>query len=182
MNARLRVLERYVPAPFARTAIERLFEATGSAFGRAHGDVRSLDRAALLDRYIRFTATCVDDALGAGVALGPISQRLWNNAHALGCRLKHRLHVRTRDEGLRAARIAYRSIGIELHVDRSGAVVVDRCPFATVYAPSTCRLMSSLDAGLVAGLTDGGRLAFAERITEGRPRCLGRITWGGPAA
>ena len=37
-------------------------------------------------------------------------------------------------------------------------MTVDRCAFAERYSPPVCRLMSSLDAGLIAGLTDGGRL------------------------
>jgi hypothetical protein len=182
VNARLRALELYVPNWVARTAVARLFEATGSAFGRPCGGVRGLGRAALLERYVRFTAGCAEDALRAGGDVPEISRRLWDNAHALGRRLRQLLDIRTRDEALRAARIAYAAIGIDLHVDRSGTVVVDRCPFAAVYAPSTCRLMSALDAGLVAGLTSGGRLTFVERITEGRAGCLGRITWEETAA
>ena len=80
---------------------------------------------------------------------------------------------------MRAARIAYRMIGIDLRADEHGAVVVDRCSFAAWYSPRVCHLMSSLDAGLIAGLTQGGRLTFSERITEGRPRCLAGISWEG---
>jgi hypothetical protein len=57
--------------------------------------------------------------------------------------------------------------------------VVDRCAFAERYSPPVCALMSSLDAGLIAGLTRGGRLLFSERITEGNVRCLARISWQG---
>ena len=92
---------------------------------------------------------------------------MWENAHALGASLRRLLGVRTRVEALRAARIAYRMIGIDLRADENGDVTVDRCGFAEWYSPQVCILMSSLDAGLIAGLTDGGRLAFSERITEG---------------
>ena len=72
-------------------------------------------------------------------------------------------------------------LAIDLRTDQQGNVVVDRCAFASWYSPGVCRLMSSLDAGLIAGLTHGGRLTFSERITEGRPRCLAAISWqGGP--
>jgi hypothetical protein len=72
-------------------------------------------------------------------------------------------------------------LAIDLRADEQGSVVVDRCAFAAWYSPRVCRLMSSLDAGLLAGLTRGGRLTFSERITEGSPRCLAAISWkGGP--
>jgi hypothetical protein len=102
---------------------------------------------------------------------------MWENAYLLGESIRRRLGVRTRAEALRAARVAYRMIGIDLRADRHGHVVVDRCTFAERYSPQICIAMSALDAGLIAGLTDGGRLAFSERITEGRPRCLARIAW-----
>jgi hypothetical protein len=73
-------------------------------------------------------------------------------------------------------------IGIDLRAHPSGHVVVSRCAFASSYSPQVCRLMSSLDAGLVAGLTRGGRLTFSERLTEGRPRCIARIRWEGGSA
>jgi hypothetical protein len=104
---------------------------------------------------------------------------MWRNAYALGESLRRRLGVRTRIEALRAARVAYRMIAIDLRADERGDVVADRCAFAAWYSPGVCRLMSSLDAGLIAGLTDGGRLTFSERITEGKPRCLARISWQG---
>jgi hypothetical protein len=106
---------------------------------------------------------------------------MWSNAYVLGESLRRRLGVRTRAEALRAARVAYRMIAIDLKADERGDVVVDRCPFAAWYPPQVCRLMSSLDAGLIAGLTNGGRLGFSERITEGKPQCLAKISWEGAA-
>jgi hypothetical protein len=182
VSLRLRALELYVPAWLSRAAIGRLFGATACAFGRSRDGVRRLDRATLLERYVAFTAECADETLQASVDVDVVSRRLWRNAYVLGRLVRRRLGVRTRDAALRAVRVAYRMIGIELRVDRSATLVVDRCPFAAAYSPRTCRLMSSMDAGLVAGLTDGGRLAFSERITEGRPRCRASITWTEAAA
>jgi hypothetical protein len=52
-----------------------------------------------------------------------------------------------------------------------GDVMVVRCAFARVYGPDVCRLMSSMDSGLIAGLTDAGGLHFTGRITEGASAC-----------
>jgi hypothetical protein len=182
VSLRLRALELHVPARMSRTAIDRLFEATASAFGRSREDADRLDRRALLARYIAFTAACADETLKHDADVGAVSCRLWRNAFVLGRLLRRGLGIRTRDAGVRAARVVYGIIGIDFQGDRSGTVAVDCCPFAVAYSPRTCRLMSSLDAGLIAGLTDGGRLEFSERITEGRPRCLARITWTEGAA
>lgn len=179
MSLRLRVLESYVPGWVARSALRRLFDATASAFGVEPVDMHGLDHEALVDRYASFTARSAEQALAGGIHLDALSRRMWESAHTLGVSLRRRLGVRSREDALRAVRISYRMMGIDLVTDRSGTVVVDRCAFAEWYSPQVCRLMSSLDAGLIAGLTAGGRLTFSERITEGRPRCLARISWQG---
>jgi len=177
MSLRLRALELHVPEFVARSALHRLLEATAAAFGRDPEDVDGLDRRTLLVQYASFTARCAEQALADQMDLDVVSRRMWAHAYALGESFRRRLGVRTRADALRAARVAYRMIGIDLRADRRGRVTVDRCTFAEWYSPQVCRLMSSLDAGLIAGLTDGGKFSFSERITEGRPRCLARIAW-----
>jgi hypothetical protein len=179
VSLRLRALELHIPEWVARSALRQLFEATASAFGCDPVDVRGMTRRELLERYAAFTTRYAEAALTGRSEADAVSRRMWNNAYDLGESLRRRLGVRTRTEALRAARVAYRMLAIDLRADQQGNVVVDRCAFAPWYSPGVCRLMSSLDAGLVAGLTQGGRLAFSERITEGRPRCLARISWKG---
>ena len=179
MSLRLRALELYVPGWVARSALRRLSGATAAAFGCEPVDVIGLDRRALLERYASFTTRCAERALADHGDVDAVSRHMWENAYALGESFRRRLGVRSRDEASRAARVAYRMIDIDLRADPGGRVTVDRCPFAERYSPAVCRLMSSLDAGLIAGLTHGGRLTFSERITEGRPRCLARISWEG---
>jgi hypothetical protein len=179
MSLRLRALERHIPRWVARSALRQLFDATASAFGCDPVDLHGLTQAELLERYAVFTTECAERALAERSDADAIARRMWSNAYALGESLRRRLGVRTRSEALRAARVAYRMIAIDLRADQQGDVVVDRCMFAAWYSPAVCRLMSSLDAGLIAGLTCGGRLTFSERITEGRPRCLAGISWQG---
>jgi hypothetical protein len=52
------------------------------------------------------------------------------------------------------------------------------CRFATTYSPDVCRVMSASDAGLLAGLTGGGRLTFTERISAGAPACIATLQGG----
>ena len=179
MSLRLRAFELHLPGWAARSALRRLFGETASAFGCEPEDVRGLGRRELLERYVAFSAAGAEQVLAQGGDLDAVSRRMWRNAYAMGVTLRRRLGVRSRSDEVRAARVAYRMIGIDLRADERGRVVVDRCAFAERYSPAVCRVMSSLDAGLIAGLTRGGTLAFSERITEGRPRCLALISWQG---
>jgi hypothetical protein len=177
MSLPLLALELHIPGWVARSALLRLFAETASAFGCEAPDLRGLSHRELLDRYVAFSATCAERTLAPDADV--VSERLWERAYAMGASLRERLRVRSRSDELRAARLAYRLIGIDLRADTSGRVVVHRCAFASRYSPAVCRVMSSLDAGLVAGLTRGGALTFSARITEGMPRCLARISWEG---
>ena len=181
MSLRLRALELHIPGCVARSALRQLSQATASAFGCDPLDVRGLTQRELLERYALVTTTCAARALADRSDTDAAAGRMGSNAYVLGESLRRRLGVRTRAEALRAARVAYRMIAIDLKADERGDVVVDRCPFAAWYPPQVCRLMSSLDAGLIAGLTNGGRLGFSERITEGKPQCLAKISWEGAA-
>lgn len=177
MSLRLRALELYLPEWVTRSALRRLFADTASAFGCEVPDVSRLDHRELLERYVAFSAACAERSPGRDAEL--VSGRMWASTYAMGASLRRRLGVGSRSEEVRAARLAYRMIGIDLRADERGRVVIERCAFAQRYSPAVCRVMSSLDAGLVAGLTGGGALAFSERITEGRPRCLAQISWEG---
>lgn len=63
MSLRLRALELHVPDVVARSALQRLFEATASAFGREPVELDAMDRRALLERYVSFTASCAGQTL-----------------------------------------------------------------------------------------------------------------------
>lgn len=178
MNPRLRALELRLTEPVARFGMRRLFRGTAAAFESDPGDLRGLDHRALLDRYVEFTQACAERVLADEAETDRVSRRLWNEAYEMGDELRRWLGVRSRDDALRATRLAYRMIGIDLHAYRSGRVEVTQCAFASRYPPAVCRLMSCLDAGLISGLTRATRLTFSERITEGRPKCMARIVWG----
>jgi hypothetical protein len=134
----------------------------------------------MLRRYAAFTRDCARAAILERRDQSTLADRLWWNAYGLGMALRRRLRIGTTEEALAAARVVYRILDIDFRGNRPGDIVIERCSFSSVYSAEVCRIISSLDAGLVAGLTDGGRLTFSERITEGRTRCLARITWEGP--
>ncbi len=78
-------------------------------------------------------------------------------------------------EAAHVARALYRVIGVDFRVGAAGGFVVKSCLFSSRYTPAACRLISSLDAGLLAGLTGGARMVFTQRITEGAAVCRGEL-------
>jgi hypothetical protein len=117
-----------------------------------------------------------------GGDLGRVEHRLFYEACVLGRLARDRLGVQSELEGLAAARVFYRAIGIDFRPNRTGDVVVARCAFARAYGPDVCRLMSSMDSGLIAGLTGRGGLRFTERITEGAAACRALVFAAGDAS
>ncbi|HET6713373.1 MAG TPA: hypothetical protein VFI59_06665 [Actinomycetota bacterium] len=179
MSLRTRALPDRIPEPVRRWALRALFRATVDAFGAPMPDLRGCSADAILSAY----ATCTD-VLAGSLLLDPerrplVERCLRSNMERLGRRVRVALGVRTTADALDVAHRLYGLIGIDLTGDDRGQVVVTRCSFATRYSPDVCRVMSASDAGLLAGLTDGGRLTFSERITTGSPVCLATLSIGG---
>ena len=179
MSLRIRALPRRTPDPVKRWAVRALFRTTVDAFGAPMPDLRRRSTDAILASYAAYT-----DVLARDVALDPerrsqVERRLHENTERLGRRVRRALGVRSTTDALEVAHRLYDFIGIDLIGDERGCVVVTRCAFAARYSPDVCRLMSASDAGLLAGLTDGGRLAFTERITSGSPVCMATLAVDG---
>ena len=79
-------------------------------------------------------------------------------------------------------RLVYAAIRIDFRGTELGDVTVNRCFFSSFYSAQVCQVISSLDAGLLAGLTGGAQLTFSERITEGADRCRACLAAGARAA
>jgi hypothetical protein len=175
MSLALRMAQRHVPAVARRAALRALFATTADAFGCPVPPLAGLGADELLRRYALFTRDQAERALRDGRDLPALLVRLERGARALGARLRAGLRLRTTEEALAAARVVYGLLGIDFRGTTDGDVTIRRCYFSAVYRPEVCRLVGALDAGLLAGLTSGGRLAFSQRITEGAPCCRARL-------
>jgi len=69
-------------------------------------------------------------------------------------------------------------LGIDFLGEPDGSMVMTRCFFSDYYSSPVCRLISSLDEGLLVGLAGGGRLSFSQRITEGHECCRAHLDTG----
>jgi hypothetical protein len=179
MSLRLFLLERHVPEPIRRLMFGRLVRLTADAFGVPAPDLGRLPPDEGIDRFARFTRGEAERAIGAGPSSAVCRGRLFEGARAMGASIRRSLGVRRPDEAMRALRLLYGGIGIDLDGDKErGEIVVTRCAFARVYTPAVCDFISALDAGIVSGLTAGTAVVFTERITEGAPACRARLTGG----
>jgi hypothetical protein len=182
MNTRLLVLRLHLPASVRRSILTELIAATARAFDRPGPRTTGLSVEELSARAVDVSRAWADEAIRGGGDLEQIERRLFSEAFDLGLRARDRLRLVTETDGLAAARIVYRAIGIDVRLGGTGDVLVARCAFARAYGPEVCRLMSSMDSGLIAGLTGAAGLRFTERITEGAPACRALVLRAGGAS
>ena len=118
-----------------------------------------------------------EKALDSPSGSAATERRLFDGSVRLGREIGRTLGVSTPQEVMAAARILYRCLEIDFRGDAGGDIIIRQCFFSRFYSSEVCRLMSSLDAGILSGLAGGGGLEFAERLTEGRDRCLARFSF-----
>lgn len=127
-----------------------------------------------------------------------VKSRLYENSYAFGRKLRKDLHIKTWKESVEALKTIYAMIGIDFRYNGQGGskagqgesapgpdedtigpdgFEIRRCFFSSCYTEEVCRLISSLDEGLAAGLSGGGKLSFTQRITDGGSCCKGYLTF-----
>lgn len=204
MNVRLALASLWLPPWVLRRELTRVGDATTAVLDQllrehAPGRLEAMEesespqrgsagrrRAALAAAHTARVAHLID-VLGREAATAEARRRLFEAGVVLGDGARRRLGVgRTRRDLVRAARVLYRVLGIrfraEWAADGEARVVITRCALAAEYTPEACLALSATDAGVVAGLWPGAGLEFDERITEGRPACIARLTLPGRKA
>ncbi len=178
MNWRLQLIRFYCPALLKKAKLAELFNLTALAFQQECPNFTGLSVKDSLLQYALFTKKAAQAALRNSDNLPSIKERLFQNAYQLGQKIRKELHLRTFDDVLLASKILYRILGIDFQSDEKGEVIIKRCFFSQFYSSQICQLISALDQGVVAGLSDGGIFAFSQRITEGKDCCKAKITFG----
>jgi hypothetical protein len=120
-----------------------------------------------LQAFAEFTA----QAASATANPELVSRRLFEVSFAPGRWLRRTFGVASSQDVMDAAQVVYRALGIAFDGDSCGEITISDCFFSRVYRPAACRVMSALDAGLLAGLSGGKHLVFSQRITDGYPCC-----------
>ncbi len=182
MGLLVSVLQVYMPDYVRKRALRQLFNATAAAFEAEVPQIAGLDSEECLAKYARFTQTQAKQRLRDGREVGAVGQRLYRNAVEIGQQYRKRLRPGTLQDVMAIGRVLYRVLDIDFRGDARGEVVINRCYFSRFYTYEVCRLMSAMDRGLLAGLSDGGELTFTARITEGQPCCRAHFSWKPKAA
>ena len=175
MTLRLRAFAAIPPSLLRPFVVRQLLRRAADAFRVPPPPARGVSGNEMLRAYATFSNARAELLLRGRGDLDAVRRDLSRSADRLGGGLRRRLGIRTASDAMIAARAVYRALDIDLRGFPSGDVVVPRCSFSRVYAPEVCAVMSSLDAGLFAGLTRGRRLTFTQRITEGAPACLATL-------
>jgi hypothetical protein len=158
-----------------KSALRQLFNATAAAFEVEVPRLAGLDYKGCLAEYALFTMTQADRRLRDGSGLEAVGERLYRNAFRLGRRYGRWLRHGSVQDVMATGRVLYRILDIDFQGDPEGEVAISHCHFSRFYSGEVCRLMSAMDAGLFAGLSNGGELTFTLRITEGQPFCRARF-------
>lgn len=177
MNARFVLARLYLPVRLRKKKLLELLRLTALAFGAPAPSVEGLSLADVRRAYAEFSRTMAERALARPADLESVQRRLFDEAERLGREIRAELRVSTPREAMTAAKVLYRELDIHFEGDGEGRIVMRRCFFSQVYSAEVCRLISRLDAGLLAGLAGGGVLEFSERLTEGAGCCRARFTF-----
>jgi hypothetical protein len=162
VNVLGRAARGWMPQCVRKRVLDMLFERTAAAFGQPVPPLRGLSAEQTLQAFAEFTAH----------AAGTTAPRsLFEVGFVPGRWLRRAFGVASTQDVMDAARVVYRVLGIDFAGDSDGEITISQCFFSRVYPPSVCRVMSALDAGLLAGLSGGRQLVFSQRITDGYPCC-----------
>ena len=174
MGIRLAVARIHVPQSVRKRRLDRLLQETAAAFGTPAPATARLDAGECLELFARFTREHAEAVLRRGDT-SDTHVRLFENARRMGTQLRSEFKVGSLRDMMRLASLVYKLIGIDFRGEPDGNITIGRCYFSSCYSGDVCRLISSLDAGLLAGLVGGGRLVFSERITEGGCCCRAHL-------
>ncbi len=177
MGALLNLAELWLPGFIQRRELVRLLNSTAGAFQVEPPAVRGMPFETCLGQYARFTREQAERRLDDRGAQD-VQTRLYASALEIGRRYRERFALTTTGEVMRMARVIYSGLRIDFQGQPDGQVMIGRCFFSHYYSACVCKLVSSLDAGLLAGLSGGSTFTFSERITEGRPFCKALLQMG----
>jgi len=175
MNLLFRISKMYTPDYVKKRELMNLFRITASAFKRIVASTTGLSFEECLAEYAHFTKSEIDKAIRSGEDLQKIQDQLYNSAYEFGKKFRRQFRISTTRDVMEASRFLYRILGIDFQGTELGTIIISKCFFSQYYSPSTCRVISSLDAGLIAGLSEGGGMIFSERITEGSKSCKAQL-------
>ena len=155
---------KYGPEWVTRLQLQVLLDATARAFAMPGKKIRSRTARGALREYAAFTGKCMKYGKAD-------PKKVREEACRTGNLIRRITGFRKSRDIERLVFYLYSNLRISMSGHIPGEIIVSRCYFGRFYSPEQCALMSLVDEGIIAGISGGGRLEFAERITEGCGRC-----------
>ncbi len=171
MNPVIALARAYVPNVLRSRGLEYVCTLTEQALERTMEPGPGKTFEERLEMYARFTEDAATELSEDRSKFTRAQMRLRSNASTLGLRLRRVFSVSTRKDVVDTAQVLYKMLGMDFEGTTDGTIVVRKCSFARLYSPTTCKLMSSFDEGVLAGLNGCGALQFSERLSEGSSCC-----------
>ena len=136
-------------------------------------------RTAMAQTHAKIVET-LKAAVGHEQAVKLGREAMFSVGHNVGKQTRRKLGVSDKPKDLtKAARILYRVLGIEFHLewlDNSNATaIIDRCALAEQYSKLTCEVLSATDEGVIKGLQPNVTMKFREYMTSGCKSCRADI-------
>jgi hypothetical protein len=181
MSVRLALARIFLPLPVRKRKLGDLFLLTARAFNATLPPLEGLSWADLRLRYGEFSGELAEKVIRNPEEFELVKRRLLDGAFRLGQELRHELRISSAKDAMTAARILYKTLKMDFRGNGLGDIVIRKCFFSRLYSPEVCRLMSSVDAGILAGLIGGGTLDFTQRLTEGYGCCRAHFLFKGKA-
>ena len=174
MGFLLTISQIYLPPFIQKNRLNELFRATADAFQGQAPQLKGYSLDQYLTKYALFTMENTERLIKQGSEY-EAKERLYCNARRIGQNIREELKIQTLEEVMRACEVIYKALKIEFRGDLQGHICIHSCFFSSFYSSDVCRIISSLDEGLIAGLSGGHRLEFSQRITEGSRCCRAHL-------
>jgi hypothetical protein len=175
MNIRLLALKIHIPSYIKKKKLEELFVLVADAFGKPNPTMKGLSYDERLKAFASYTTKEAEIQIREGQHLEEIKNKLYEKAYKLGQNIRKDFRIRSTQEIMEMSRILYQILGIDFEGDKDGEVTIKKCFFSRYYSDRVCKLISSLDKGVAAGLSEGGKLSFFQKITEGKDCCKAHL-------
>lgn len=175
MNIRLSALKIHIPLYIKKKKLGELFVLVADAFGKQKPTLKGLSYDERLKAFASYTTQEAEIQIREGQHLDEIKTRLYEKAYDLGQKIREDLRIRSTQEIMETSRILYQILGIDFEGNKEGEVTIKKCFFSSYYSNRVCELISSLDKGVAAGLSEGGKLSFFQKITEGKDCCKAHL-------
>jgi hypothetical protein len=175
MNLLLKIAIIYIPPFLKRRELMKLFHLTASTFEKPIPPMADLSFEECLAEFAHFTKSEVDQLIIRHEDLQTVQDRLFQGAYAFGDKFRRIFRVSSTSDVIAVSRLLYRVLGIDFQGTEQGTIKISKCFFSKIYSSTTCHVISSLDAGMIAGLSGGNEMIFSERITEGAESCIAQF-------